>query len=126
MSVYTIRRIEQMRSLHHGAVKLAGAELGVRAFGMQLLDLPAGFDDYPEHDHRDDGQEEVYVVMRGAAELEVDGERLAVIAGQMVRVSPEARRRLRPGAGGATILAIGAPGGTGYRRPEQFELGGDR
>lgn len=126
MSAYTIRSTEQMKSLHHGAVKLAGAELGLQAFGMQLLDLPAGFDAYPEHDHADDGQEEVYVLMRGTAELEIDGERIAVAAGQMVRVSPAARRTLRPGDAGATILAIGAPTQTGYRRPDHFELGGQR
>ena len=62
---YTVKTIDELESIHHGAVKLAGAELGIRSFGMQVLDFPAGFTDYPEHDHAEDGQEEVYVVLRG-------------------------------------------------------------
>ncbi len=123
MSGYTLRQIDQMQALHHGAVKLAGAELGVESFGIQILDLPAGFDDYPEHDHSDDGHEEVYAVVDGAAELEIDGERIPIDANQMIRVDPAARRRLRPGPDGARILAIGRPAGSEYQRPEHFRLG---
>src|SRR5579871_6685986 len=74
MSGYTRRSIDEMRSLHDGAIRLAGAELGVESFGIQVLDFPAGFSDYPEHDHAEDGQEEVYVVLRGQADFVIDGE----------------------------------------------------
>ena len=47
-----------------------------RAFGMQVIDMPPGYADYPEHDHAETGQEEVYVVLRGSAEMDVDGERV--------------------------------------------------
>lgn len=121
MDGYTSKRIDELASINHGAVKLAGDELGVRAFGLQVLDLPAGFADYPEHDHAGDGQEEVYVVLAGAAELEVAGERVAAGAGTIVRVEPEARRKLVAGPDGARVLAIGcAPGG--YERPEAFRV----
>lgn len=119
---YTIKAIDDMQSHHHGAVKLAGAELGVESFGMQVLDFPPGFTEYPEHDHAEDGQEEVYVLLAGSAECEVDGERLAVEAGQMLLVRPASRRKLLPGPDGARILAIGrAPAGA-YERPEDFRL----
>jgi uncharacterized cupin superfamily protein len=55
-------------AIHHDLVKLAAAELGVESFGMQVLDLPPDFREYPEHDHADDGQEEVYVVLRGSGQ----------------------------------------------------------
>lgn len=122
MNGYTLRHVEAMQSLHHGAVKLAGAELGVESFGIQLLDFPAGFEGYPEHDHAADGQEEVYVIMAGAAEFSVDGERVPVQTGDMIRVEAGSRRSLRPGAAGVRILAIGGVPGGSYERPEGFRL----
>lgn len=119
---YTVKAIDDMDSHHHGAVKLAAAELGVESFGMQVLDFPPGFTEYPEHDHLADGQEEVYAVLEGSAECEIDGERLAVEAGQMLLVRPASRRKLLPGANGIRVLAIGrAPAGA-YERPEDFRL----
>lgn len=123
MSSYTMRTIDELEAIHHGAVKLAGAELGLQSFGMQVLDFPAGFPDYPEHDHSDDGQEEVYIPLRGSAEFRIDGERVPLGLGQMIRVAPDAKRKLVPGADGVRILAIGAAAGRPYERPEDFRIG---
>ena len=123
METYTVKAIDELESIHHGAVKLAGAELGLRAFGMQVLDFPAGFTGYPEHDHSADGQEEVYLILHGAAEFRIDGQPVSVHSGQMVRVEPDARRTLTPGAEGVRILAVGAPVDRAYERPEGFQLG---
>ena len=122
MSSYTLKQIDQMQDLYDGLVRLAGAELGVESFGLQLLNLPAGFDHYPEHDHAEDGQEEVYVVLQGEVELEVDGERITLDPGRMVRVGAACRRTLRCGADGARILAIGRPVAGSYERPDDFCL----
>ncbi len=123
MSGYTVKAIDEMASLHHGAVKLSGAELGVESFGIQLLTFPAGFSEYPEHDHADDGQEEVYVVLDGSGEFEIDGARVPVQAGQMIRVDPPCTRKLWPGHAGARILAIGCAAAGSYERPAHFRLG---
>lgn len=123
MSRHTIKTIDELTAIHHGAVKLAGAELGLESFGMQVLDLPAGFSEYPEHNHAADGQEEAYVVLRGSIELQVDGQSLPVQSGQIVRVAPDATRKLTPGSEGARILAIGAAIDSPYERPEQFRSG---
>jgi mannose-6-phosphate isomerase-like protein (cupin superfamily) len=122
MSDYTVKSIDELESIHHGAVKLAGAELGIQSFGMQVLDFPGGFSDYPAHDHAQDGQEEVYVLLRGSAEFEIDDERIAVGTGQLVRVAPSATRRLLPGPEGVRILAIGCSGDRPYQRPDDFRL----
>ncbi len=122
MSGYTVKSIDALPAIHHGAVKLAAAELGVESFGMQVLDFPAGFADYPEHDHAADAHEEVYVVLRGSAEFSIDGERAALTAGQMARVAPEARRKLIPGADGVRILAIGCSADRPYERPADFQV----
>jgi mannose-6-phosphate isomerase-like protein (cupin superfamily) len=120
---YEMKAIDELESIHHGAVKLAGAELGIRSFGMQVLDFPAGFADYPEHDHSEDGQEEVYVVLDGHADFVIDGEELAVSRGQMLKVDAGTRRKLYPGPEGVRILAIGCTPGEIYERPEDFRSG---
>jgi mannose-6-phosphate isomerase-like protein (cupin superfamily) len=122
MSPFRIKAIDEMGSVFHGAVKLAGAELGTRAFGMQVLDLPAGFDRYPEHHHTEDGQEEVYVVLDGEAFFVIDGEDVPAGAGEAIRVDPACTRSVRPGPQGARILAVGCAPGVAYERPDDFRL----
>jgi mannose-6-phosphate isomerase-like protein (cupin superfamily) len=122
MSPFTLKQIDELDSINHGAVKLAGDELGVQSFGLQVLDLPAGFADYPEHDHAHDRQEEVYVVLAGAARLVVDGEEIQVDVGSLVRVDPAATRKLVPGPEGVRVLAIGCVPGGDYERPDVFRV----
>jgi mannose-6-phosphate isomerase-like protein (cupin superfamily) len=118
---YTVKTIDELESIHHGAVKLAGAELGIRSFGMQVLDFPAGFSEYPEHDHAEDGQEEVYVVLRGQADFVIDGEEVTISQGEMLKVDAASKRKLQPGQdGGVRVLAIGCTPGATYQRPEAF------
>jgi mannose-6-phosphate isomerase-like protein (cupin superfamily) len=122
MSGYRVRAIDEMHSLHEGVVKLAGAELGVEFFGLQVLDFPPNFTHYPEHDHAEDGQEEVYVVLRGSGSFEIEGERIPLDPDHILRVAADTRRKLEPGPEGIRVLAIGcAPGGT-YERPDGFRL----
>src|SRR5579885_1830244 len=78
MDAFRTKRIDELHSIHDGLVKLAGAELGVESFGLQVLDFPPGFEHYPEHDHAEDGQEEVYVVLEGSCDLEAGGERMSM------------------------------------------------
>ncbi len=122
MPDYTIKEIDQLESIHHGAVKLAGAELGICSFGLQVFDFPGGFSDYPEHDHLADGQEEVYVVLRGSAEFQIDGEQTFVGVGQLLRIPSASKRKLVPGPEGVRILAIGCSEDRPYERPEDFRL----
>jgi uncharacterized cupin superfamily protein len=121
MDGFTLRRIDDLSTTYHGAVKLAGDELGVQHFGLQVLDLPAGFAEYPEHDHAEDGQEEVYVVLDGSAEVAGDDGSIHADAGTMVRVDANARRKLVPGPNGVRILAIGRAAAD-YERPDSFRV----
>ena len=112
MADCTVKRIDDMEAVFGGGFVRARAELGVESFGMQVLRFPPNSGDrYPEHDHTHDGQEEVFVVMQGDGELEVDGERHPLDADMMVRVGPAARRSLRSGPNGMRVLALsGVPG----------------
>lgn len=120
---YTMKTIDELESIHGGAVKLAGAGLGVRSFGMQVFDFPAGFSDYPEHDHAEDGQEEVYVVVAGQADFIIEGDRVTISPGQMLKVEASSKRTMYPGDDGVRILAIGCTPERAYERPEAFRSG---
>jgi mannose-6-phosphate isomerase-like protein (cupin superfamily) len=124
MAGYTVKRIDDMEAVFGGAFKRARAELGVESFGMQVMDLPPNMDEqYPEHDHSDDGQEEVYLVLRGAAEIEVEGQRHKLDPDTMVRVGPGVSRKIRTGSEGARVLALGGCAGKPYEAPDVSRLG---
>lgn len=58
--------------------RTAAKDLGVTAWGMNVIEIEAGCTDYPEHDHVKDGQEEVYVVLKGSGTINCGGEDLAI------------------------------------------------
>ena len=82
---------------------------------VDVLELDAGCTGHPEHDHKADGQEEVYFAVRGSLTLVMGEHRLEVGEGEFVRVPPEVTRKLVPGPEGATVLAIGAVPGQPYK-----------
>jgi mannose-6-phosphate isomerase-like protein (cupin superfamily) len=104
------------------------AGLGVSAFGISIVDLDPGADQYPEHDHSKDGiggrmfskrpeqlsQEEVYVALRGTGTLEADGEQYPLDPDHIVRVGPSVKRKVVPGPEGLRLLVLGAIPGKAY------------
>jgi hypothetical protein len=104
------------------------AGLGVSAFGISIVDLDAGADEYPEHDHSEDGiggkmfakrpeqldQGEVYVALRGSGTLEADGKSYELDPEHIVRLGPTVRRKVTPGPDGLRLLALGAAPGRAY------------
>lgn len=123
MADYAVRRIEDMEAIVQGSFKKARAELGITSFGIQVIDFPPNVDGYPEHDHSQDGQEEVYVVMRGNGEIEIEGERIVVDPETMVRVSAGTKRKLYPGDAGMRVLVVGGVPGQAYAVRDFTELG---
>ena len=89
----------------------AGKELGVTAWGMNVLTIDAGCGAYPEHDHLRDGQEEVYVVLEGTGFLEAGSEKTSLSPGILVRVGPAQKRKIWPGPKGIVVLALGGTPG---------------
>jgi hypothetical protein len=123
MSNYEVKKIDEMEAVYLGAFKRARAELGVESFGMQIIDLPPNFDGYPEHDHGEDGQEEVFLAMRGGGEIEIAGERFPLDGDHVARVSSGTKRKVWPGADGIRVLVVGGIPGKVYEPPELSELG---
>ena len=123
MADYTAKRIDEMEAIYGGAFFRARASLGASSFGLAIFDLPPNFDAYPEHDHADDGQEEVYLALSGSAQIEIEGEEHALDPATAVRVAPGTKRKLSTGDQGARIVAIGGIPGKPYEAPEISELG---
>jgi quercetin dioxygenase-like cupin family protein len=76
-----------------GGLHLLREALDCSALGVSVLDCDAGWSG-TAHDHADDGQEEVYVLVEGAATATVDGETVSMTAGDALRVDPESTRRV--------------------------------
>ena len=123
MADYTVKRIDEMEAVYRGAFKRARAELGVESFGMQVVDVPPNATRYPEHDHASDGQEEVYIALRGNAELEIAGERVRLDPETMIRVGAGTMRKVWPGDEGVRLLIVGGIPGRPYEPPEMSRLG---
>jgi mannose-6-phosphate isomerase-like protein (cupin superfamily) len=111
MADYSTVRLDEIEGGYGGVFKGVRKALGCTAFGINVLDLPADFADYPEHDHGEDRQEEVYTALSGSAELDIEGERVALEPGVFVRVAPGTRRKVYPGPDGIRMLAVGCKAG---------------
>jgi hypothetical protein len=122
MSDYTAKCIKDMQAGFGGGFVKARAELGVTSFGMQVIQLPPDYADYPEHDHAESAQEEVFLALGGSGWIEVDGERAELDGETLVRVGPEARRKVYAGPQGLRMLAIGGVPGKAYEIGETTEL----
>jgi AraC-like ligand binding domain len=131
MADFTVKRIDEMEPIYGGVVRRARASLGASALGMQVMQLPAGWEGYPNHDHInhsfDEGdlrQEEIYIALEGSATLTLDGEEHLLEPGVFARVGPGQLRRIIPGPDGFRMVAVGGRPGEAYQPPAWTELGG--
>ncbi|WP_253738843.1 cupin domain-containing protein [Halohasta salina] len=75
--------------------------------GVSLLSCEPGWEGKP-HDHADEGQEEVYVLVEGAAVVTVDDEKVPLTAGDALRVDPESTRQIHNGDEESLFVLAGA------------------
>ncbi len=115
MADVTIKRFDDLESYKgEGRFRYAAKSLGVSSWGMSLLHLPAGWSEYPDHDHSKDGQEEVYIVLDGSAQMRAGSETFTLEPGILARVGPGQMRKIVPGPKGVTLLALGGTPGKAY------------
>ena len=131
----TAKHFDEMEAALGGVFVRVRAELGVGAFGLQVVNLPAHFDEpYAEHAHEgmdyepaNHGQEEVYVPLRGRATMVAGDQRMELVRGMAVRVGAAQLRNFVTGDEPFQMLAIGGVPGQAYFAPPFTELGaGDR
>lgn len=93
----------------------------ITAFGIQAFKAPTEVDVIREHDEvgplGESGQEELYIVLNGAATFEIDGEPVEAPAGSLVLVKPAAKRKATAKDDGTTILVVGGTPGEAYKPP---------
>jgi mannose-6-phosphate isomerase-like protein (cupin superfamily) len=124
MGDYTAKQLGDMEAAFGGGFVKARAELGVSSFGMQVIQMPPNYADYPEHDHADSGQEEVFLTLTGSGWMDIEGERVDLDGETFVRVGAGAKRKIHAGPEGIRVLAIGGAPGQAYEAPEITELTG--
>jgi hypothetical protein len=123
MSDSQVKEIDAMEAVFRGAFKRARAELGVESFGMQVIDMPPSYEHYPEHDHTHDDQEEVFFVLRGSAEIEIDGERFPLDDNHVARLGSLSKRKIWPGPDGVRLVVLSGCPGKLYEAPPVSLLG---
>jgi tetratricopeptide (TPR) repeat protein len=98
--------------------------LEITGFGVQAFSAPSGVVVINEHDETllgEAGQEELYIVMKGTATFEIDGESHEASAGALVHVKPTAKRKATATEDGTTILVVGGTPGKAYEpAPEEM------
>ena len=117
MPGYTVTRLEEMDEISDGrsALRPVRHHLGITSFGVNAFTgREVGDRIVDEHDEADDGNEELYVVVRGRAVFELDGERVVATPGTLVFARPGVKRTAFAEAPGTTLLALGGTPGKAY------------
>jgi mannose-6-phosphate isomerase-like protein (cupin superfamily) len=91
----------------HERRKPVASTLGARAIRLNRFDNVPG-QAGKEHDERESGQEEIYVVVGGSGTIVVDGEEVELRPGRFVLVPPESVRRVVAGGEGLAYVVVGA------------------
>ncbi len=123
MADVTVKEMGDFDAVFGGGMRRVRAGLGVTSFGMQVLLFPPNAHQHPEHDHGEEGQEEVFVVLSGRGQITVDGESVALEPDVMVRVGPSARRKITTGDEPMRLLALGGYPGKPYQGKPVSEVG---
>ncbi len=84
----------------------AGKSLGLSKIGMNAITMPPNWEHYPEHDHADDKEEELYIPLEGNGTLFAEGQSYPMKRGVLIRVGATTKRKIVPGPEGMTLLML--------------------
>jgi uncharacterized cupin superfamily protein len=114
---YTIKHVDDFEVMEGsgGATwRLARKTLGAEAFGFNVVDIAPG-GEIPAHDHADEDQEEVFVILDGQGTLVTGEDEHDAPAGTYCRLAPEVNRTIRNKSDAPVrALLIGVPMKSGY------------
>lgn len=109
---YTLAHREDCETA--GNWQLVRRTLELRAFGINIVEIPPG-EHIPEHDESSRDQEEVFYVLGGNPTLVIDGEAHPAPAGTFARLDPTHVRTVQnDGDEAASVLIVSAPRSSGY------------
>src|SRR6185436_5426567 len=109
--------IDDLPQIWDGFAKLVRRGLDIRAFGVQIMDLPPDYTT-ASHDESDTGQQELYVALRGSGAVVAGDASLPLDGEHLVRVDAGVDRVLTSGADGLRVLCVGGVPGAAYVAPE--------
>jgi hypothetical protein len=126
MSGYSVAHLDDIDEISDGRCpsRPIRYHFGITSFGVNTWTGHATGDRIiNEHDeaNEEDEQEELYLVQRGRARFELDGERVEAPAGTFVFVRPAVKRTAFAEEPGTTIVALGGTPGKAYE-PTGFEV----
>jgi uncharacterized cupin superfamily protein len=115
---YTIKKVDEFEEMEGsgGATwRLARKTLGAESFGFNVVDIEAG-GQIPEHNHAEEDQEEVFIILEGQGTIVTDGTEQDAPAGTFCRFAPEVNRTIRNRSDAPIrALLIGVPVKSGYQ-----------
>ena len=125
MSRYAMAHLDEIDEISDGRCpsRRIRYHFGITSFGVNAwTGREAGDRISNEHDEgEDDGEEELYLVQRGRAKFELDGEPVQAPVGTLVFVRPDVKRTAFAEEPGTTIIALGGTPGKAYE-PDGFEI----
>jgi tetratricopeptide (TPR) repeat protein len=125
MDRYAVAHVDEIAEIDDGRAPMRAVRhhFGITSFGVNAwTGSQAGARIINEHDESEpDSQEELYLVLRGRASFEVDGEQFDAPAGTFVFVPPNVKRTAFGDEPGTTIIAVGGVPGVPYE-PGGWEL----
>jgi tetratricopeptide (TPR) repeat protein len=126
MSDYAVTKLDEIEEISDGRCpwRPVRHHLGITAFGVNAFTgKEVGDRIINEHDEagEHDLQEELYLVHRGRARFELDGESVDAPAGTFVYVQPKVKRTAFAEEPGTTLVAVGGKPGAPYE-PSGYEL----
>ena len=119
MAAYAVAHLDEIEEVSDGREpwRPVRHHFGITSFGVNAwTGHEAGGRIINEHDEAEDEdqQEELYLVQRGRATFELDGERVDAPAGTFVLARPGVKRTAFAEEPGTTIIAIGGTPGQAY------------
>jgi tetratricopeptide (TPR) repeat protein len=124
-SGYAVAHLDEIDEMDDGRCpwRPVRHHFGITAFGVNAWTArEAGDRIINEHDESEpDSNEELYLVLRGRAVFELDGDRVVAPAGTLVFDHPGVKRTALAEEPGTTIIAVGGTPGKAYE-PHGWEL----
>jgi hypothetical protein len=125
MDGYAVAHVDEIGEIDDGRIPMRAVRhhFGITSFGVNAWTArEAGAWIVNEHDESEpESDEELYLVLRGCASFEVDGEQFDAPAGTFVFVRPGVTRTAFGEEPGTTIVAVGGVPGKPYK-PGGWEL----
>jgi len=124
MANWAVDHLDDIRELHpvgECSIRPVRHHFGITSFGVNAWTAKAAGDRLINEHEEDPGNEELYIVIRGRATFELDGERREAGEGTFVFAAPNVKRTAFAEEAGTTLVAVGGTVGKAYE-PVGWEL----